>query len=358
MSGLLIVDDDEPLRRWGERVLRERGYSCDSAGDVAEARELIHNDRYVLALLDVNMPGESGMALLAELRRDHPEIAALMLTGEDRLELAISAIELGAYGYLVKPVSRGELVINVANALLRRRRELDTDGLIRRLQQAVSRSGQELDEALLDLQRSRRMLWASRADTIARLARLVEFHDAQTGHHLQRMSSMCEVLARRLGLGPDECEEIRLASQLHDVGKVAVPDRILFKRGKLTEEELDVMKTHAETGYRMLSGSDSHVVQLGATIAYTHHERFDGRGYPRGLRTAQIPLEGRIAAVADVFDALTSERVYRSALPVASAVEMMHSERGRHFDPELLDEFRAALPEIEAVRRAVAVAEA
>jgi putative two-component system response regulator len=351
---LLIVDDDEALRRWVERVARDQGYSCDGAGDVNAGREHLRQSSYQLALLDVNMPGESGMQLLSHIRRDHPEVAVVMVTGEDSTQLALSAIELGAYGYLVKPVKSGELLINIANALHRARRDAEHLRLIQRLEGAVQERSQELEETLQDLALSETKVWASQAETIFRLARLVEFRDEETGHHLHRMSSYCEILARRAGFSEEHCELVRLASQLHDVGKVAVPDSILLKRGKLTTEEFEIIKGHAETGSQMLSGAGSEVVQLGASIALTHHERWNGSGYPRGLAGEDIPPEGRIAAIADVFDALTSDRVYRSALPVKSAVEMMHEERGRHFDPELLDIFLLALPEVEAIRRAYA----
>ena len=184
---------------------------------------------------------------------------------------------------------------------------------------------------------------------------MVEFRDEETGHHLQRMSSYCEILARLIGFDEQRCELMRLASQLHDVGKVAVPDGILLKRGKLTPEEFEVIKGHAETGFQMLLG-----LGLGGradgSADRPHPPRALGRqrAIPRGLAGEEIPLEGRIAAVADVFDALTSDRVYRSALPVRSAIEMMRGERGSHFDPEMLDAFLGALPEIEAIRRAYA----
>jgi len=147
---------------------------------------------------------------------------------------------------------------------------------------------------------------------------------------------------------------MRLASQLHDVGKVAISDDILHKQGKLTPEEFEIIKTHAQTGYEMLAGSGSEVVRLGAVIAQTHHERWDGRGYPHGLAGEDIPREGRIAAVADVFDALTTDRVYRPAFPIRSALDTMQAERASHFDPDLLDAFMDALPEVEAVRQAYA----
>jgi len=354
MPELLIVDDDEALRRWEERVVRDQGYSCDSAGDASTVREQLQNGSYKLVLLDVNMPGESGIELLAHIRRAHPEVAVLMVTGEDSVELAMTAIEQGAYGYLIKPVGAGELLINVANALHRRRGELQNHRLMQRLQATVDERDSKLQEALQDLELSETKVWVSQAETIFRLARMVEFRDEETGQHLHRMSSYCEILARRIGYEEQRRELVRLSSQLHDVGKVAVPDSILLKRGKLTPEEFEVIKGHAETGFQMLSGSASEVVQMGALIARTHHEHWDGNGYPRGLAGEHIPLEGRIAAVADVFDALTSDRVYRSALPVKSATEMMRSERGSHFDPELLDQFLDGLPEVEAIRRAYA----
>ncbi len=354
MPELLIADDDEALRRWEERVVRDQGYSCDSAGDASTVREQLQKGSYKLALLDVNMPGESGIELLAHIRRSHSEVAVLMVTGEDSTELAMTAIEQGAYGYLIKPVAAGELLINVANALHRRRGEMQNHRLMQRLQESVDERDSKLEEALQDLELSETKVWVSQAETIFRLARIVEFRDEETGQHLHRMSSYCESLARLMGDDEQHCELVRLASQLHDVGKVAVPDSILLKRGKLTPEEFEVIKGHAETGFQMLSGSASEVVQMGALIARTHHERWDGSGYPRGLASEDIPLQGRIAAVADVFDALTSDRVYRSALPVKSAVEMMREERGAHFDPEMLDRFLGAMPEIEAIRRAYA----
>ncbi len=354
MPELLIVDDDEALRHWEERVVRDQGYSCDGAGDAPAVRLRLEQSPYDLALLDVNIPGESGMELLTHIRASHPEVAVMMVTGEDSTELALTAIEQGAYGYLIKPVAAGELLINVANALHRRRGELQNQRLVQSLRATAEERGHKLEEALQDLELSETKVWVSQAETIFRLARMVEFRDEETGHHLNRMSSYCEILARRTGFSQEQCERMRLASQLHDVGKVAIPDGILLKPGKLTTEEFEIVKGHAQKGFEMLSGSASEVVQLGASIALTHHERWDGSGYPRGLVGEESPVEGRIAAVADVFDALTSDRIYRSALPVKSALAMMRSERGRHFDPAMLDAFLGALDDVESIRRAYA----
>jgi putative two-component system response regulator len=152
-------------------------------------------------------------------------------------------------------------------------------------------------------------------------------------------------------LPEQHCERLRIASELHDVGKVAIPDRILLKPGKLTVAEFEVMKTHAEIGHRLLADSDTELLRLAATVALTHHERWDGGGYPHGIAGEEIPLEGRIAAVADVFDALTSDRIYRPAFPVGLAVDMMASERARQFEPRMLDAMRSAFDHIDAVRR-------
>ena len=199
------------------------------------------------------------------------------------------------------------------------------------------RTEEELLDTVSRLSRSELELRRAQAETIRRLADAAEFRDAETGHHTERMSRMCEQIARRLGLEEERCALLRDASPLHDIGKIAIPDEILLKRGPLTDHERSSMRRHPEIGHRLLSGSSSEVLDLAATIALVHHERWDGNGYPGGLAGDAIPLEGRIAAVADVFDALTTERVYRRALPVEGALALMREERGGQFDPLVLD---------------------
>jgi putative two-component system response regulator len=196
---------------------------------------------------------------------------------------------------------------------------------------------------ITDRVRVEKELERSYHETLTRLARAVEFRDNDTGEHIERMSSFCELIARGLGLDERRCALIRAASTLHDAGKIAIPDEILLKPGRLTAEERAIIETHATTGHQLLTGSDSPLLQLAASIADTHHERYDGTGYPRRLAGEQIPIEGRIAAVADVFDALTSDRVYRAALATDEAIEFMNAERGRHFDPIVLDTFLAGI---------------
>ncbi|MGH2913701.1 MAG: HD domain-containing phosphohydrolase [Solirubrobacteraceae bacterium] len=351
MTELLLVDDEPALRRWVRRVLEAQRYSCHEAADVPEARAALSSNVYDLALLDVNLPGESGIELLSSIRAEHSATAVLMITGEDDLGLATSAIELGAYGYLVKPVRAGELLINVTNALHRRRRETELLRRLDDLQTSREQAEQELRRVLASPGLGADPVSMMESEAVLRLVRLAEFRDAQTGHHLVRMGRYCELIGLALGCDLGWCAQLRMASELHDVGKVAIPDRILLKPGRLTARERRVMQTHTEIGHQILSDSGSELMRAAATIALTHHERWDGRGYPHGLSGQGIPIEGRIAAVADVYDALTSDRVYRPAFPVGMAVEMMETERGRHFESRILGALHEVFEQIESIRR-------
>ncbi len=185
---------------------------------------------------------------------------------------------------------------------------------------------------------------------VERLSIAAEFRDDETARHVQRMSRYTSLLARRAGASPDRAEQVRVASVMHDVGKIGIPDSILLKPGKLTPEERRIMEQHSEIGYRILSGSRSELLTLAAQIAWTHHERVDGNGYPRRLAGEDIPLEGRMAAIADVFDALTSNKVYKKASPLPQAVDIMCEGRGSHFDAELLDLFLDAIDEVVRIK--------
>jgi putative two-component system response regulator len=192
-----------------------------------------------------------------------------------------------------------------------------------------------------DLRTARSEVDAAHAETVRRLSMAVEFRDKDTGEHTDRIGRHSRMLAGAAGLPADFTELIGHAATLHVVGKVAVPDAVLLKRGRLTREERAVIETHAEQGYRLLRGSSSKVLEMAASIAWTHHERWDGSGYPRGLAGHDIPVEGRIVALADVYDALTTDRVYRRAMPIERALAVMRDGRGSHFDPALLDLFLA-----------------
>jgi putative two-component system response regulator len=333
---LLVIDDDEGMRRSLARVLNGSGYECATAASTAEARGVLTTSAVDLLVCDVRMPGESGLDLIASLHReDGPPV--LMISGEDDPLVAEVAIEHGAYGYMVKPFDNRELLINVSNALHRRRLEQRERSHRANLEAAVAERSRELADTVARLERSRHELHRSRQETIHRLSRAVELRDAETGGHIERIGENTALLGARLGLDRDTVNLLRAASPMHDVGKIGIPDEILLKPGKLTAAEREVMERHATIGWQILSGSDSDLLNLAASIAFTHHERFDGSGYPHGTRGDQIPIEGRLVAVADVFDALTHDRVYRPAYGLEEAVEIMRLGRGSHFDPDVLD---------------------
>ena len=352
MAHVLIVDDEAEIRELLGRLLDQDGHSIEFASDGSQARARLADESFELVLCDVNMPGESGFDLVRHVIGKHADTAVVMVSGVDDPRLAESALELGAYGYVVKPFKFTEIPIAVANALRRRRLELENRSHRERLEEIVLKRTSALRDAVGRLERQEQELQRSREQTIHRLARAAEFRNHETGRHIERVGRSCALLARDLGFDPDRCELIRIATPLHDIGKIGIPDRILLKPGRLDPDERRTMQRHAELGYFMLADSGEELLDLAALVAWTHHERFDGAGYPRGLSGADIPLEGRITAVADVFDALTSNRVYQAAVDVQRAVETMRDERGRHFDPDVLDAFFGSLDEVLAIRSA------
>lgn len=337
---ILVVEDDPQDRKLLVRLLDGSGYGCTVAGDAPEARRLVARDSFDLVLADVNLPGESGLQLVQHVLGEFPGTAAVMVTGMDDPALANTAIEIGTYGYVIKPFTANEILIAVKNALSRRRLEIENSAQRETLEQIVR-------ARTAALERSAKRLKLSREETVRRLSRAVEYRDEETGGHTERMSAYCAMLAAKLGL---DVESIRIASPMHDVGKVALPDHILLRPGALTPDEREEMERHTWIGHQILSGSGSALLELGATIALTHHEKWDGTGYPRRLAGNAIPLEGQVAAVADVFDALTSDRPYRPAFPIERAVGIMRSESGGHFDPRLVDLFLENVDEIVELR--------
>ena len=347
---LLVVDDEEPVRRVLARIMERSGYTVETAANVDEAREKLNGSAFDLILSDVNMPGESGIDLVKWVALEHPETATLMCTGVDDTELARTAIEIGAYGYIIKPFEPNEIVISVMNALRRRELEIENRHHREHLEDMVKARTSELWNAISDLEKAQKEIRLSREETIERLSIAAEFKDSETATHIRRMSLYCALLAERLGVESTRCEEIRLASQMHDVGKIGIPDHILSKPGPLDPDEWTIMKQHTTIGYRILSKSDSELLNHAATIALTHHERMDGTGYPRGLVEDEIPFEGRITAVADVFDALVTNRVYRKAYTLGEALEIMREGRGDHFDAKILDCFFDSMDRVLGIR--------
>ena len=348
---ILIVDDEETIRQQLGRLLTLYGYACTLAADAQEARRHLAQKHFALMLCDVSMPGESGMDLIKQvLLLEFPFTAAVMVTGVDDPVIAEIALKSGAYGYIIKPYEANEVLINVANALRRRQLEIENQSQLDKLEDMVMERTEALRRKIRQLEKAHEEVRLSREETVQRLALAAEFRDTDTARHLQRMSLYCAVLARRYGLEPDRCELIRIASPMHDIGKIGTPDHILLKPGKFSPEEFEVITRHSEMGRHILDGSKAELLRLAATIAWTHHEKFDGTGYPRKLSGEAIPLEGRIAAVADTFDALTTKRIYKPAFSVDQTLDIMREGRGKHFDPSLLDTFLGAVDEVLVIK--------
>jgi putative two-component system response regulator len=337
---VLIVDDDRKSQAKLVGMLESAGYRCAVARDAAEARGLCAQNAFELVLAEINLPNGSGLELLEYVLAEYPRAATVMVTSVDNPEIANRAIEMGTFGYIIKPFTANEVLIGVRNALQRRKLEIENRAQRETLEQIVR-------ARTAALERSAAQMKLSREETVRRLSRAVEYRDEETGGHTERMSEYSGLLAGKLGL---DVESIRIASPMHDVGKVALPDHLLLRPGALSPEERVEMERHTWIGHQILSGSGSALLELGATIALTHHERWDGTGYPRQLVGSAIPLEGQVAAVADVFDALTSDRPYRKAFPLEKAVEILRGERGKHFDPRLVDLFFESMDQVVEIR--------
>jgi putative two-component system response regulator len=352
MADILVVDDEIHIRMLLRRLLERDGHHCEVAGTADEAMSIMERAPFDLVLSDVNMPGESGMQLAPRICERFPSTAIVMVTGVDDPRVAANAVQLGAYGYIIKPFEPNEIVIGVMNALRRRELEIENRQHREQLEELVAERTVALLSTVEELRVAHAGLKSAQEETIHRLSIASETRDEETGAHIQRMSRYCELLARRANLLPEQVELIRVASPLHDVGKIGIPDRILQKPGTHTADERAIMRTHAEIGYRILADTGYELLEVAATIAYTHHERFDGGGYPRGLAGEGIPVVGRITAIADVFDALTTRRVYKPAMDAHESLNMMRSQRGGQFDPELLDIFIDCIDEVLAIHAA------
>ncbi len=348
---ILVVDDDAQVRRALERILETHDHECRTAPSVDDARHELENPEIELVLCDVTMPGESGFDLLRHVRATREDLPVVMVSGMSDLSFANLALELGAFGYVTKPFEPNQVLIEIAGALRRAELEIENASYRMHLEELVDDRTSELREAVDRLAAADESLRAASEEMVRALSQAIEGRDIETGQHIMRMSRYTTLLAEQLGLGDEECEQIRLASPMHDVGKVAIADGILFKPGRLTGAEFGVIQGHAEAGFAILSKSDFPLLRLAATIAHTHHECWDGTGYPLGLRGDAIPLVGRITAIADVFDALVSRRVYKPAMPLDRAVDVLRDGRGTQFDAELLDVFLDHLDEADRIRR-------
>ncbi len=337
---IVIVDDNPVNLKLMESLVKRANsdYLPMTFQDSAKGLDWCLNNVIDLLIVDYMMPAPDGLEFIRRYR-EHPEnadIPVLMITADHEKETRYAALESGANDFLTKPIDNAEFRARLRNMISLRRSQKALSDRAAWLAEKVAEATSEI------LDREHEM--------ITRLSRAAEFRDPETGAHIQRMSNYSQIIAGQLGLPQEEQELILRAAPMHDVGKIAIPDHILLKPGKLDQDEFAIMKTHAEKGFEILCGSRSSLLDIAAMIARSHHEKFDGSGYPLGLAGEAIPLYGRIVAVADVFDALTTERPYKKPWAIEDAMDFLFANAGTHFDPLCVAAFIARIKDVLAIR--------
>ncbi len=342
---VLVVDDDERNLRLMEGMLIPLGYEVLLAPDGEDALRQVQKTPPDVILLDIMMPGIDGFEVARRLKNDEKTmgIPIVMVTALNEVEDRVKAIEAGADDFLAKPVERTELRARVCSLIKVKEYNDHMRDYQKKLEEKVSERTSQLREALKKVKEVS-------LDTIYRLSRAAEYRDEDTGAHILRMSNYASAIARRMGLGEERVEAVLYAAPMHDVGKIGIPDRILLKPGKLEAKEWEIMKQHTTIGGRILKGSRSGFLKMAEVIALTHHERWDGSGYPDNLKGQDIPIEGRIVAVADVFDALISRRPYKEPFSLEKSFQIIEQNRGTHFDSDVGDSFFAIKDEILSIK--------
>lgn len=341
---ILAVDDEPHNILLLKRHLKHMGHEVVGAENAIVAMGKLDRS-FDLILSDVMMPEMDGFEFVRTVRKipEYDGVPIVMVTTLAEKEDRLKAVEAGANDFITKPVDPLELKVRV-NSMLRQKEQRDE---ILRYQQDLS----DLVEArTVELQRALREVRKSHQDTIIHLAAAAEYKDEETGAHILRMSHFSAAIAEGLSLDEEDVDLIMKSSPMHDLGKIGIPDHILLKPGKLDPDEWEIMKTHAAIGAEILGAGASDYVNMGAIIALSHHEKWDGSGYPSGLAGEDIPLAGRICAVADVFDALMSKRPYKEAFSLEKSLEIMKEGRGSHFDPTVLDALLDNLDTILKIR--------
>lgn len=358
---IVIIDDEDLVISVVRRFLQSEGYvHFETVNDSTQALAAIRASKPDLILLDITMPVVSGLEILDACKTDPAlqQIPVIILSANQEKATQKTALELGAMDFIAKPVDRSELILRVQNAMM-----------LKQHFDAISNHARLLEQ---EVEQRTRQLERSREQVLQCLARAAEYRDNETGRHVVRVGKYCRAISEQLQLPTEFCRQIELSAQLHDLGKIGIPDSLLLSSEKLTPEQFEVMKKHCEIGRAILNpfaaeeiellrryqqgtidlpvSLRSPMLSLAARIAQTHHEKFDGTGYPLGLKGEQIPLEGRITAVADVYDALCSVRPYKPGFTVEKSLEIMLAERGTRFDPVVLDAFFEKISTIEKIR--------
>jgi putative two-component system response regulator len=336
---ILIIDDVDSnlmiFSAFAKSIENTKSYTFNNP---VEAFEWCKKNTPDLIIVDYMMPDLNGIEFSRKFREltDNQPIPIIMITAYNEREIRLEALNAGINDFLGKPVDKVEFQARVKNMLMLRDAQKKVMDKAQWLAEEVKKATKKIDDRENEI--------------IIRLSKAAEFRDDDTGQHIIRMAHYSFHIAQNLGLPEAECNMILKAAPMHGVGIVALPDNILLKPGRLTKEEFDIIKTHTTSGYDILADSDIELLNFSAIIAITHHEKFNGKGYPKGLNGEDIPLVGRICAVADVFDALTSERPYKNAWPVEKALELIKSESGEHFDPKCVDAFLTGFENILKIK--------
>jgi putative nucleotidyltransferase with HDIG domain len=320
---ILIVDDEEAIRRLLHQKLSGEGYRCEEAGSAEQALDKLRSNTIELVLLDIKMPGKSGTELLPGIKASYLDTAVIMATSITDTSTAIQCMKEGAYDYLTKPFNLDEVILSVDRALEKRRLELENRDYRQHLEQKVEAQAKKIRALFLN--------------AITALAYALEAKDIYTSGHSQRVAESAVAIAKEMGMPPDSISKIQLAGLVHDIGKIGVKESVLNKVGKLTDDEFEHIKAHCEIGEHILTPivEDEEILKA----VRHHHERYNGKGYPDGLSGEQIPLGARILAVADAYDAMTSERPYRKAMSDETACTEIERGKGTQFDTEVADAF-------------------
>ena len=337
---VVIVDDQSTGRKILGQIIRDidPGLEVIAFSSPIEALELIRTRTPDLVLTDYKMPIMDGVQFIREIRaisscRDLPVVVVTVV--EDK-KIRYQALDAGATDFLTRPIDQYECKVRCKNLLTLRHQQKIISNRTKGLEEQVALGTYEIQ--------------AREHETLLRLAKAGEYRDEGTGNHVLRIAHYSRLLAEALQLSERICEDIELAAPMHDIGKVGIPDRILLKEGPLDEREMEIMKEHPVIGYEILKDSPSRYITLGAEIALSHHEKYDGTGYPNGLKGEDIPLAGRIVAVADVYDALTTRRPYKDAWPIEDAVAYIRNASGTHMDPDVVEAFLENLDKVTEIQ--------